>query len=85
MALAALRWHGLRSQARYLVFQVLPYTLGLGPEVWRVLDRAHTVRNMGEYDGYWEVDDVLLGDLLRAAQKVEEAVSSLGPILPPEA
>jgi hypothetical protein len=33
LCLAALRWHGLRSGNRYTVFQVLPYTLGLGPEV----------------------------------------------------
>lgn len=31
-ALAALRWHGYRSTNRYLVFQVLPHTTGLGPE-----------------------------------------------------
>ena len=35
LCLAALRWHGYRSSNRYIVFQVLPHTLGLGPEVWR--------------------------------------------------
>jgi hypothetical protein len=29
-ALAALRWHGYRSEKRYLVFQVLAHTLGFG-------------------------------------------------------
>ena len=29
LALAALRWHGYRSENRYLVFQVLPHTLGM--------------------------------------------------------
>ena len=37
LALAALRRHGYRAENRYIVFQVLPHTLGLGPEVWRVL------------------------------------------------
>src|SRR5687767_379863 len=31
LSLAALRWHGYRSENRYLVFQCLPHTLGLGP------------------------------------------------------
>ena len=37
---AALRWHGYRSGNRYIVFQFLPHTLELGPEVWRVLSRV---------------------------------------------
>ena len=41
LALAALRRLGYRSDNRYLVFQVLPHTLGLGPDVWRVLAKAH--------------------------------------------
>ena len=51
LCLAALRWHGYRSTNRYIVFQALPHTLGLGPEVWRVLDKCHSVRNLGEYEG----------------------------------
>ena len=34
---AALRYRGFRASNRYIVFQVLPHTLGLGPKVWRVL------------------------------------------------
>lgn len=45
--LAALRYHGFRPEKRYIVFQVLPHTLGLGPEVWRVLAKAHDLRNAG--------------------------------------
>ena len=48
LCLAALRWHGYRSTNRYIVFQLLPHTLGLGPEVWRVLSKSHDVRNLGE-------------------------------------
>jgi hypothetical protein len=31
LCLAALRWHGFRPANRYIDFQVLPHTLGLGP------------------------------------------------------
>src|SRR5262245_61016038 len=40
-SLAALRWHGYRSDSRYLVFQVLPHTLGIPNPMWRVLSKAH--------------------------------------------
>ena len=33
LCLAALRRQGYRPRNRYIVFQVLPHTLGLGPEV----------------------------------------------------
>ena len=39
LCLAALRREGYRASNRYIVFQVLPHMLGLGPEVWRVLDK----------------------------------------------
>ena len=48
LCLAALRWHGYRANHRYIVFQVLRHTLGLGPAVWRVLARCHDIRNLGE-------------------------------------
>lgn len=70
LSLAALRWNGFRSNNRYLVFQALPYTLNLGPEVWRVLAKCHECRNLSEYEGYLEVSDNLLKDLLNAAQIV---------------
>jgi hypothetical protein len=57
LCLAALRWHGYRpANKRYIVFQVLPDTLGLGPEVWRVLARAHELRNRSEYEGDQSID-----------------------------
>lgn len=40
LCLAALRWHGYRSGNRYIVFQLVPHTLDLGPAVWRVLAKA---------------------------------------------
>ena len=36
-ALAALRWHGYRTENRYTVFQCLTHTLGWPPSRWRVL------------------------------------------------
>src|SRR5438105_3532522 len=44
-SLAALRFHGYRSENRYLVFQLLQDTVGLTSAQWRVLDEAHKKRN----------------------------------------
>ena len=77
LCLAALRWHGYRPSNRYIVFQVLPHTLGLGPEVWRVLAKGHEIRNLGEYEGELNVEERLISDLLTAGQKVADAVVKL--------
>jgi hypothetical protein len=55
-SLAALRWHGYRSEHRYTVFQCLEHTLRLPAEQWRVLDHAHRKRNVAEYEGHLDVD-----------------------------
>lgn len=47
-ALAALRWHGYRSENRFTVFQRLAHTLGWPPHQWRVLDAAHQKLNLAE-------------------------------------
>lgn len=44
LALAALRHHGYRPESRYIVFQCLPHTLGVGDEIWRVLALGHERR-----------------------------------------
>lgn len=77
LALAALRYRGYRSGNRYLVFQVLPHTTGLGPEVWRVLSKCHDHRNLAEYEGYLEIDDHLLDALLTAAKVLLSCVKML--------
>ena len=77
LCLAALRRHGYRSTNRYIVFQLLPHTLGLGPEVWRVLAKCHDVRNLGEYEGDFNVDERLVADLIAACRKVAERLESL--------
>lgn len=79
LALAALRRLGYRSDNRYLVFQVLPHTLGLPPTTWRVLAVCHDRRNRSEYAGVLDVDDRLLSDLIDAARAVLAAVRALPP------
>jgi hypothetical protein len=76
LCLAALRRSGYRSSNRYIVFQVLPHTLGLGPQVWRVLDKCHNARNLGEYEGMLDVDERLVKDLITATQAVADALAS---------
>lgn len=80
LCLAALRHHGYRASKRYIVFQVLPDTLGLGPEVWRVLSKCHDMRNRTEYEGALDVDERLVLDLIGACRKVAGAIESLPPI-----
>jgi hypothetical protein len=78
-ALAALRWHGYRSENRYVVFQALAHTLGLDASIWRVLAKAHDQRNLAEYEGHSEVDERLLKDLIDCTSKVDAALRKLGP------
>ena len=80
LALAALRYHGYRSDKRFTVFQCVPHTLGLGPEVWRVLVLCHDRRNLAEYEGHLEIDEQLVADLLRAADRLLVEVEALGPL-----
>lgn len=80
LCLAALRWHGYRSSNRYIVFQLLPHTLGLGPEVWRLLSKCHDIRNLGEYEGDLNVDERIVADLIAACRAVAAKVAALPPI-----
>lgn len=82
-ALAALRWHGYRSEMRYIVFQSLEHTLGVSRDIWRVLDKAHGARNAAEYGGNFQVNERLLKDLLAATAVVRQRVLGLGPVQPP--
>jgi hypothetical protein len=77
-----LRWHGYRSESRYLVFQCLEHTVGLPKEQWRVLDQAHRKRNLAEYEGDIDIDRSLLEALLRVTHDLERRVVRLGPIVP---
>lgn len=79
-SLAALRWHGYRSDSRYLVFQALPHTLGLPAATWRILAKAHEVRNVAAYEGHFDADVTLLQNLIEAAEAVRAAVAALPPL-----
>jgi hypothetical protein len=80
LCLAALRWHGYRpANKRFIVFQALPETLGLGPEVWRVLAKGHDQRNLGEYEGHLDIDDRFVTDLVAACAQVAARVQALPP------
>ena len=77
LCLAALRRHGFRATNRYVVFQALPHTLGLGPEVWSVLAKCHRVRNEGEYEGNLNLGERLVVDLIAACRAVDAALAKL--------
>ncbi|MFO0146547.1 MAG: hypothetical protein ACK54C_14755 [Betaproteobacteria bacterium] len=83
LCLAALRWHGFRpANKRFIVFQVLPDTLGLGPEVWRVLAKGHDQRNLGEYEGHLDIDERFVTDLVAACAQVAAKIDTLPPPKP---
>jgi hypothetical protein len=77
LALAALRFHGYRSENRYLVFQSLQHTLKLPAEQWRVLDQAHNKRNRAEYEGDVEIESALVDAVVRVAAAVLAKVKAL--------
>jgi hypothetical protein len=77
-ALAALRWHGYRSDLRYIVFQSLEHTVGVSRDIWRVLDKAHGARNAADYGGNFQVNERLLQDMLAATTTMRQRVLSLG-------
>jgi hypothetical protein len=83
LSLAALRWHGYRSENRYQVFQCLTHTLGLDAVQRRVLDQAHRKRNLAEYEGNLDMDEALVEALIRAAEAVAQGVAELGPVTAP--
>jgi len=74
LALAALRRLGYRSENRYVVFQALPHTLDIPNEQWRVLAKAHELRNRTEYEGVLDVDERLINDMIVAASAVRDAL-----------
>jgi hypothetical protein len=79
-ALAALRWHGYRSENRYTVFQCLSHTVQWSPAQWRVLDTAHQKRNLAEYEGYLEIEETTVTELCATVTELIADVQRLiGP------
>jgi hypothetical protein len=74
LALAALRRLGYRPRNRYVVFQTLTHTLSVPTASWRVLAKAHDVRNRIEYDGSTELDKRLVEDMIVATKAVLSAL-----------
>ena len=62
-SMAALRWHGYRSESRFMVFQCLAHTVGWPAARWRVLDVAHQKRNLAEYEGVLDVEESAIKEL----------------------
>jgi len=80
LALAALRWHGYRSDNRYLVFQCLEQTTGLENAKWRVLDKCHQLRNQSEYEGILEITPQLHQELTDITNELLQLVSNFDPV-----
>jgi hypothetical protein len=78
-ALAAMRFHGYRSENRYLVFQCLEHTLGFTPTQWLLLDQAHKKRNLAEYEGDLDVTASFVDELIGQTAGLISAVQALQP------
>lgn len=76
-ALAALRWHGYRSENRFTVFQCLTHTLNWPAHRWRVLDAAHQKRNVAEYEGLLEVEESTISELCALVAELIADVATL--------
>ena len=76
-ALAALRWHGYRSENRYTVFQCLTHTLGWPASRWRVLDTAHQKRNLAEYEGYLDMEESTVSEMCELVAQLISDVQTL--------
>lgn len=79
-ALAALRWHGYRSENRYTVFQCLPHSLNWPASRWRVLDAAHQKRNLAEYEGFLEMEESGIAELCALVRElISDVARMVGP------
>lgn len=77
LALAALRFHGYRSDKRYLVFQCLPHTVELSKSKTKIFTLCHERRNLAEYEGHMDVDEQLLTELISETGKLLNKVHEL--------
>jgi len=80
LSLAALRWHGYRSESRYLVFQCLEQTVGFEKTKWRVFAKCHHQRNLAEYEGHLEITPQLLKELIVLTAELLAIVEKLDPV-----
>ena len=69
-ALAALRWHGYRSENRFTIFQCLSHTVQWEAARRRALDRAHQMRNLAEYEGSLDVEESTIAELIELTKEL---------------
>ena len=80
LALTALRLQGYRSEDRITVFQTIVHTLSSDHRNdVRIFLKAHSDRNLSEYEGHLEVDDRFLDELIACTKSLEKAVAKLDP------
>lgn len=77
LASAALRQHGYRSEDRITVFQTLVHTVGTDKADLQIFLKAHNERNLAEYERRMEIDERLLGDLIRCTKTLAAEVTKL--------
>lgn len=65
------------SENRFTVLQCLQHTLGWPPHRWRVLDAAHQKRDLAEYEGYLDIEESLVGELIALVQDLIADVENL--------
>lgn len=70
LALYALRQQGYRSDKRYLVFQCLAHTIEMNKTQVRIFALCHERRNLAEYEGYLDVDETLLQELIQVTDEL---------------
>ncbi|GLK91012.1 hypothetical protein [Pseudomonas turukhanskensis] len=74
LALTAMRLQGYRSDRRYLVFECLAHTLDMSRGQVRLFALCHSRRNLAEYEGYMDVDEALLDELVAATDALLERI-----------
>lgn len=56
------------------MFQTLAHTLSIPNATCRVLAKCHEIRNAGEYEEVFDIDEGLVDELLTAATAVRDAL-----------
>ena len=77
LALAALRFHGYRSEKRYMVFQCLPHTLGISRARTKLFSLCRDRRNLAEYQGHLDIDEQLLSEFIIYTRELLSLVNKL--------
>ena len=80
LALAALRWHGYRSNKRVTVFLSVAHTLLLEAGDVSILRKCHEIRNTAEYEGILYITDELVDELIRIVKILAKKVKTLPKI-----